>query len=352
MGGDAENDRRIRTAPLPDLLILLLLVLSTLCGCACDQRARSPRSRAGVRRRGEPGRRTRHLRDAVRTRRSRARIGGRRAADRRRRARRAGRTGPRARAGRCPGRGDGAHCASRTAKRPRSSCANGRYWITASGALPGGARTPEEALEQLRRVLARRSYAGLMRVLSPATRASIENDLRTLVEGLDAPGTLPVQVAGDSAVVNVPGGPPGEAEARGRGVAGRRLRLSEPSEAPRSPPPGASSIASRDSRDGLEPPRSRTLAAERCAGRRPARPRPSRPAQRVRRRRSASTRGCCSRATRRGPRMRRPPGAGRGSSSSERALRRGCTPPSCAPTIRPSSTRPSSTGAGTPRSRR
>lgn len=82
----------------------------------------------------------------------------------------------------------------------------GRYGITASGALPGGARTPEEALDQLRRVLARRSYAGLMRVLSPTTRASLENDLRTLVEGLDTPGTLPVQVTGDSAVVNVPGG--------------------------------------------------------------------------------------------------------------------------------------------------
>ncbi len=82
----------------------------------------------------------------------------------------------------------------------------GRYWVTAAGALPGGARTPEEALDQLRRVLARRSYAGLMRVLSPATRASIENDLRGLVEGLDASDTLPVQVTGDSAVVNVPGG--------------------------------------------------------------------------------------------------------------------------------------------------
>ena len=68
---------------------------------------------------------------------------------------------------------------------------DGRYWVTAAGALPGGARTPEEALEQLRRVLARRSYAGLMRVLSPATRASIENDLRALVDGLDEPGTLP-----------------------------------------------------------------------------------------------------------------------------------------------------------------
>jgi hypothetical protein len=83
---------------------------------------------------------------------------------------------------------------------------DGRYWVTAAGALPGGARTPEEALEQLRRVLARRSYAGLMRVLSPATRTAVENDLRALVDGLTEPGSLPVQVSGDSAVVPVPGG--------------------------------------------------------------------------------------------------------------------------------------------------
>src|SRR6185312_17201024 len=51
----------------------------------------------------------------------------------------------------------------------------GRYGVTAAGALPGGGRTPEEALDQLRRVLARRSYAGLMRLLSPATRAAVEN---------------------------------------------------------------------------------------------------------------------------------------------------------------------------------
>jgi hypothetical protein len=82
----------------------------------------------------------------------------------------------------------------------------GRYWVTSAGALPGGGRTPEEALEQLRRVLARRSYAGLMRVLSPATRAAVENDMRSFVEGLDEPGALPLQVTGDAAVVSVPGG--------------------------------------------------------------------------------------------------------------------------------------------------
>jgi hypothetical protein len=82
----------------------------------------------------------------------------------------------------------------------------GRYWVTAAGALPGGGRTPEEALEQLRHVLARRSYAGLMRVLSPATRAAVENDVRSFVEGLNEPAALPVQVSGDAAIVPVPGG--------------------------------------------------------------------------------------------------------------------------------------------------
>jgi len=83
---------------------------------------------------------------------------------------------------------------------------DGRFWITSAGAVPGGARTPEEALDQLRRVLARRSYAGLMRVLSPATRAAVEQDLRSLVVGLEHADTLPVQVSGDSATAAVPGG--------------------------------------------------------------------------------------------------------------------------------------------------
>jgi hypothetical protein len=83
---------------------------------------------------------------------------------------------------------------------------DGTFWVTSAGALPGGARTPEEALDQLRRVVARRSYAGLMRVLSPATRASIEQDLRALVTGLDHPETLQVIVTGEAASVAVPGG--------------------------------------------------------------------------------------------------------------------------------------------------
>jgi hypothetical protein len=45
-----------------------------------------------------------------------------------------------------------------------------------------------------------------MRVLSPATRAAIENDVRNFVDGLNEPTALPVQVTGDAATVPVPGG--------------------------------------------------------------------------------------------------------------------------------------------------
>ncbi|MRG91852.1 hypothetical protein [Polyangium spumosum] len=83
---------------------------------------------------------------------------------------------------------------------------NGVFRISAADALPAGAKTPAQALEQLRRVLARRSYAGLLRVLSPSTRSAIENDLRSLVEGLEHPEGLEVQVSGDRATVQVPGG--------------------------------------------------------------------------------------------------------------------------------------------------
>jgi hypothetical protein len=84
--------------------------------------------------------------------------------------------------------------------------ADGAFRIATADALPAGARSPEQALEQLRRVLARRSYAGLMRVLSPATRSAVEGDLRSLVIGLEHPEGLEVNVAGDVATVQIPGG--------------------------------------------------------------------------------------------------------------------------------------------------
>jgi hypothetical protein len=82
----------------------------------------------------------------------------------------------------------------------------GRFEVSAADALPAGAKTPVEALGALRRVLARRSYAGLLRLLSPPTRSAIEGDLRSLVEGLERPEGLDVHVAGDVATVQIPGG--------------------------------------------------------------------------------------------------------------------------------------------------
>ncbi len=83
---------------------------------------------------------------------------------------------------------------------------DGRFGVTAADALPAAARSPSQALGQLRRMLARRSYSGLLRVLSPRTRAAIERDLRSLVEGLSEPESLEVEVVGDAATVVVPGG--------------------------------------------------------------------------------------------------------------------------------------------------
>ena len=83
---------------------------------------------------------------------------------------------------------------------------DGDFRVTAADALPAAARTPEQALGQLRRVLARRSYSGLLRVLSPRTRGAMEGDLRSLVEGLNSPDALPIEVVGDTATVIVPGG--------------------------------------------------------------------------------------------------------------------------------------------------
>lgn len=83
---------------------------------------------------------------------------------------------------------------------------DGRFKIASADALPAGARTPTQALEQLRRVLARRSYAGLVRVLTRQTRGSLENDVRSLVQGLENPEELDIDQMGETATVRVPGG--------------------------------------------------------------------------------------------------------------------------------------------------
>lgn len=83
---------------------------------------------------------------------------------------------------------------------------NGRFRVSSADGLPPLARTPEQALGQLGKALARRSYSALLRALSPATQSAIEADLRSLVQGLAHPEGLDVQVSGDIAHVRIPGG--------------------------------------------------------------------------------------------------------------------------------------------------
>jgi hypothetical protein len=80
------------------------------------------------------------------------------------------------------------------------------FRVGAAGTFPSAARTPAQALEGLRRALARRSYPALVRVLSSETQSALETEVRSLVEGLENAETLEVKVEGDIATVEVPGG--------------------------------------------------------------------------------------------------------------------------------------------------
>jgi hypothetical protein len=86
------------------------------------------------------------------------------------------------------------------------SLEQGSFRVDAAGTLPARARTPAEALDELRRALSRRSYPALSRVLSSEAAVSMEDSLRSLVEGLKDPRTLDVRFSGERATVRVPGG--------------------------------------------------------------------------------------------------------------------------------------------------
>jgi hypothetical protein len=80
------------------------------------------------------------------------------------------------------------------------------FRVSAAETLPSAARSPVEALDGLRRALARRSYPALLRVLSAESRGAVETDLRALAAALENPATLDVKVEGDRADVDVGGG--------------------------------------------------------------------------------------------------------------------------------------------------
>jgi hypothetical protein len=78
--------------------------------------------------------------------------------------------------------------------------------VESAAALPSHATTPEQALAELRAVLLRRSYPGLLSVLSRNSAAGLEAQLQSLVTALaDAPA-LQIELDDDRAVINLPRG--------------------------------------------------------------------------------------------------------------------------------------------------
>jgi len=83
---------------------------------------------------------------------------------------------------------------------------DGRFRVDATSLLPARPRTPSQALAGLRRALARRSYPALMALMTGDSQGALESDLGSLVNGLEHPETLDIQINGDSAEVELPTG--------------------------------------------------------------------------------------------------------------------------------------------------
>jgi hypothetical protein len=82
----------------------------------------------------------------------------------------------------------------------------GTFFVSSAAGLPSGATTPGQALAELRRALAGRSYPGLARVLSQGSRHRMEDQLSSLVRSLEHPESADVSVQGDRATVTLPEG--------------------------------------------------------------------------------------------------------------------------------------------------
>jgi hypothetical protein len=82
----------------------------------------------------------------------------------------------------------------------------GTFRVGAAATLPAGATTPQQALVELRRALAQRSYATLSRALADGTRRHLEDQLSSLVRSLEDPEAADVSIQGDRATVTLPEG--------------------------------------------------------------------------------------------------------------------------------------------------
>jgi hypothetical protein len=83
---------------------------------------------------------------------------------------------------------------------------DGAFRVAAAAALPAHAATPEAALQELREVLARRSFAGLLRVLTADAGTTLDSHLASVVTALADPAAAEIEVDGRRATVRLRGG--------------------------------------------------------------------------------------------------------------------------------------------------
>jgi hypothetical protein len=82
----------------------------------------------------------------------------------------------------------------------------GALQIDSAAALPSHASTPQQALVELRAVLQRRSYPGLLSVLTRNSAAGFEAQLDSLVQALGDAPFVHVEINDNRAIVTLPQG--------------------------------------------------------------------------------------------------------------------------------------------------
>lgn len=83
---------------------------------------------------------------------------------------------------------------------------DGQFKLAAAAALPTRADSPEDALRELRDVLERRSFAGLLRVLTADASQTLSAHLEGVIDALGDSGTVQIEVDGRRATARLPGG--------------------------------------------------------------------------------------------------------------------------------------------------
>ncbi len=83
---------------------------------------------------------------------------------------------------------------------------DGRYRVVSAQALPAVATSPVQALSRLRAAVDERDYRALIGLLTAEARTAVEQQRSILLDELDQPSSLSIEVDGDRARVTLPSG--------------------------------------------------------------------------------------------------------------------------------------------------